>query len=184
FQPAVPITFGAKVAGWIAPLQRDLVRLHQLRPRLLVVSLGGAAGTQSALGKEGAAIETALARELGLGVPTAPWHAARDSIAELAGWLTLITGTLGKIGIDILLLAQAEVGELHVAGGGSSAMPHKSNPVAAELLVTLARFNADLVGSVYQALVHAHERDGTAWMQEWLTLPDMMVAAGTALTQA
>jgi 3-carboxy-cis,cis-muconate cycloisomerase len=185
FQPAVPITFGAKVASWIAPLLRHRDRLEELAPRLFVVSLAGAAGTQSALGKQGPAVEAALADELRLGVPIAPWHAARDAIAELAGWLSLVTGTLGKIGMDVLLLAQAEVGELRVReGGGSSTMPHKSNPVAAELLVTLARFNAGRAGSIYGAMVHANERDGSAWMEEWLDLPEMMMATGTALTKA
>jgi len=185
FQPAVPITFGAKSAPWIAPLLRDLDRLSELRPRLLVVSLSGAAGTQSALGAQGTAIEAALAQDLGLGIPLGSWHAARDCLAELAGWLTLVTGSLGKIATDILLLAQAEVAEVRpAAGGGSSAMPQKSNPVTAELLITLARFNADRVGSLHAAMIHAHERDGSAWMLEWLNLPEMMMATGTALNTA
>ena len=143
FQPAVPITFGAKVAGWLAPLLRDLRRLAEMRPRLLVASLGGAAGTLSALGGEGAAVERGLADELDLGVATAPWHAARDGFAELASWLALVTGTLGKIGEDVILLAQPEIGELALGtGGGSSTMPQKSNPVGPEMLVALARFNA------------------------------------------
>jgi 3-carboxy-cis,cis-muconate cycloisomerase len=185
FQVAVPVTFGAKVAAWTAPLIRDLDRLEELRPRLLVVSLAGAAGTQSGLGRQGMAVESALAQELGLGVAIGPWHSARDSMTELAGWLALLTGTVGKIGADILLLAQTEIAEVRpVDGGASSAMPHKSNPVAAELLVTIARFNAGRVGSLYDAMVHAHERDGSAWMLEWLILPEMMVAAGAALAKA
>lgn len=180
-QPAVPTTFGAKVAGWTAPLLRDLDRLAELRPRLLVVSFAGAAGTRSALGGAGAAVEAALARRLKLGVPEAPWHAARDSIAELAAWLSLVTGAFGKIGADIVLLAQAEVGEVRVGGsGGSSTMPHKANPVGAELLVTLARFNAGRLGTLHDTLVHAHERDGAAWTLEWLALPEMIAAAGAA----
>jgi 3-carboxy-cis,cis-muconate cycloisomerase len=180
-QPAVPTTFGAKVAGWTAPLLRDLDRLKELRARLLVVSFAGAAGTRSALGGAGSAVESALARQLKLGLPEAPWHAARDQLAELASWLSLVTGGLGKIGADIVLLGQAEVGEVRVGGsGGSSTMPHKANPVAAELLVTLARFNAGRVGTLHDTLVHAHERDGAAWTLEWLALPEMVLAAGAA----
>ena len=74
-------------------------------------------------------------------------------------------------------MAQNEVGELRLAGGGSSsAMPHKSNPVLAEVLVTLARFNAGLVGTLYQGLVAENERSGAAWTLEWLTLPPLVAA--------
>jgi 3-carboxy-cis,cis-muconate cycloisomerase len=181
FQPAVPITFGAKVAGWLAPLLRDLRRLAEMRPRLLVLSLGGAAGTLSSFGGRGYEVARALADELGLGIATAPWHAARDNFAELASWLALLTGTFGKIGEDIILLAQSEIGELALgAVGGSSTMPQKSNPVGPETLVALARFNAASVGTMMGAMVHAHERDGAAWTLEWLTLPEMVVATGAA----
>jgi 3-carboxy-cis,cis-muconate cycloisomerase len=182
FQPAVPITFGAKVAMWLAPLLRDLDRLSEMRPRLLVVSLGGAAGTLSALGTKGRAVEHGVANELGLAIPIAPWHSARDGIAELASWLALVASTTGKIGTDVILLAQAEVAELRPAeSGGSSTMPHKSNPVGPEMLVTLARFTAGSVGSLFEAMIHAHERDGTAWTLEWLVLPEMLIAAGNSL---
>jgi 3-carboxy-cis,cis-muconate cycloisomerase len=180
-QPAVPTTFGAKVAGWIAPLLRHLDRLAEMRPRLLVVSFAGAAGTRSALAGKGGRVEAEIARRLRLGVPSAPWHAARDGLAEFGSFLSLVTGSLGKIGQDVVLHGQAEVGELRVGGrGGSSTMPHKANPVAAELLVTLARYNAGRVGSLHDALIHAHERDGAAWTLEWLVLPEMAVAAGAA----
>ena len=162
-QQATPTTFGLKVAGWRQPLRRHAVRLDELRPRLVVLSLGGAAGTLAALGDKALAIEAAMARELGLGVPTLPWHSQRDSIAELAGWLSLVTGSLGKIGVDLILLAQSEVREISPgSGGGSSTMPQKANPVGAEALVSLARFNAGLVSSLHHALGPAHERDGAA----------------------
>nr|WP_025029609.1 lyase family protein [Nitratireductor aquibiodomus] len=89
------------------------------------------------------------------------------------------------MGQDIVLAAQSEVGEVELAaGGGSSAMPHKKNPVAAETLVALARFNAALVGGMHQALVHENERSGTAWTLEWMLLPQMIVATGTATLKA
>jgi len=182
FQQALPTTFGLKVAGWLAPLVRDLERLGELRPRLLVVQLGGAAGTLSAMGEGGPAVMAGLADELGLGCPVMPWHSQRDGLVELASWLVLVTGALGKLGTDILLLAQSEVGEVAEAeGGGSSTMPQKANPIRAEALVTLARQNASAVSGMAQALVHAQERDGSAWQLEWLALPGMLSATGAAL---
>lgn len=183
-QAAVPTSFGLKVAGWTAPLLRHRQRLAELRPRLLVVQLGGAAGTRSVFGETQADICAGLARELELGNVSLPWHTQRDAMVELAGWLSLVTGSLAKMAQDVLLLAQNEVGELHLAGGSSSAMPHKLNPVAAELTVALARNNAALLGEMHQCLVSAHERDGGAWSSEWIALPQMAVAAGAALQRA
>jgi 3-carboxy-cis,cis-muconate cycloisomerase len=184
-QQATPISFGLKVAGWLAPLLRDRDRLRELKPRLLLLSFGGASGTLGALGEDGIAVEAALAEILDLGVSPMPWHAQRDGIAEFAGWLALVTGTLGKIGRDLILLAQNEVAEVRPgAGGGSSTMPQKSNPVGPEALVALARFNAGMVGQLHQAMLHEHERDGAAWQIEWLALPQMLVATGAALNHA
>mgnify|MGYP000051746067 CR=1 FL=1 len=185
FQQAVPTTFGLKVAGWLVPLLRHRDRLRELRPRLLMVQLGGAAGNLAALGEAGVAVMTGLAAELGLGCPPLPWHNQRDGLAELASWLSLVTGSLGKLGLDVLLLAQNEVGEVREAeGGGSSTMPQKSNPIRAEALVALARRNATLLGAMHGAMAHAHERDGTSWQLEWLTLPDMATATAAALAHA
>jgi 3-carboxy-cis,cis-muconate cycloisomerase len=185
FQPALPTTFGLKVAGWLDPLARHLDRLAQLRPRLLVVQLGGAAGTLAALGNRGLEVMQGLAAELALKCPVAPWHAGRDGVVELAAWLALVTGSLGKLGCDVLLLAQHEVGEVReAAGGGSSTLPQKSNPIRAEALVTLARHNATALAGMAQAQPHAHERDGSAWQLEWLTLPDMLIGTGTSLDLA
>jgi 3-carboxy-cis,cis-muconate cycloisomerase len=184
-QQATPISFGLKVAGWLAPLLRDRDRLKELKPRLLLLSFGGASGTLGALGADGLAVEAALAEILDLGVPPMPWHAQRDGLAEFAGWLALVTGTLGKIGRDLILLAQNEVAEVRPGGGGgSSTMPQKSNPVGPEALVALARFNAGMVGQLHQAMLHEHERDGAAWQIEWLALPQMVVATGAALNHA
>lgn len=187
-QQAVPVTFGLKVAGWLSALLRQRRRLMEMRPRLLVLQFGGAAGTLSALGDQGLAVAEGLAAELALELPAAPWTAQRDGLAELAGWLSLTSGLLGKIGQDVLLLAQSEVAELREGGGpgrgGSSTMPQKANPVSAEALVALARFNAGMVGQMHQALVHGQERDGAAWQLEWLVLPQMAVATGAALSHA
>ena len=185
FQQAVPTTFGLKAAAWLAPLLRHRARLAGLRSRLLVVQFGGAAGNLSALGAQGAAVMEALAAELDLDCPALPWHAQRDTLAELASWLALVTGSLGKLGLDLLLLAQSEVAEVREArGGGSSTMPQKANPVLSEALVTLARRNATLLAGMYQAMPHALERDGAAWQLEWAILPDMIETTGAALAHA
>ena len=187
-QQAVPTTFGLKVIGWRQPLLHSRDRLVQLRPRLLAVQLGGAAGTLAPWGDMGTRVREALASELDLAVPSLPWHTQRDSLVEFAGWLSLVTGALGTMGLDIGLLAQnevAEVAETSDAGqGGSSTLPQKSNPVRSEVLVALARYNANALGAMHQALLHEHERSGAAWSLEWLTLPGMALAASGALAQA
>src|SRR3546814_10170545 len=111
-QQATPTSFGLKVAGWLAPLQRHLDRLEEFEYRLGVLSFGGAAGNLSALGKDGPAVEAALAEELDLAVAAMPWHAQRDTLIGLGNWLGLVCGSLGKLAGDILLLCQNEVGEL------------------------------------------------------------------------
>lgn len=184
-QNATPTTLGARIAVWGMPLIRHRERLAELRPRLLVVSLGGASGTLSAMEGRGAEVAEGLGAALNLGVPDIPWHASRDAIAELAGLAALISGSLGKLGLDLLLLMQSDLAELRAgAGGGSSTMPHKRNPVGAEMLVQLASANAHAVGALHQAMLHAHERDAAAWGLEWLRLPEMLVTTGRALTGA
>jgi 3-carboxy-cis,cis-muconate cycloisomerase len=187
-QQALPITFGLKVASWIAPMLRHVERLDEILPRLLVVQFGGAAGTLAALGDKGLAVSEALADELKLAVPLMPWHAQRDSLAEFAGWLSLVTGSLAKMAQDVILLAQTEVGEVAESGeegrGGSSTMPQKSNPITSELIVAAARTNASLLSALHQAQVQEHERATHGWQVEWLTLPQMMILTGGALKHA
>ncbi len=184
-QIAQPTTLGAKIAVWTMPLLHHRSRLRDLRPRVLRVSQAGAAGTNAALGGRGRAVMAGVAAELGLGVAEVPWHAARDGIAEAGGWLALVTGSLGKIGQDLLQLGASEVGEVTAgAGGGSSTMPNKANPVAADALVTLARLNAHAVGALQDAMVTTQERDGAAWGLEWFALPQMCAAAGAAMRHA
>jgi 3-carboxy-cis,cis-muconate cycloisomerase len=183
-QRALPIHAADKLRGWREPLERHIERLAELRPRLLVVQFGGAVGVRGDVDGKGEAIVDELARLLQLGAGPC-WHVERDALAELASWTSLVTGALGKIGWDVSLMAQNEIGEVKLAeGGGSSAMPHKSNPVRAEALAALARFNAALLAAQHQALVHENERSGAAWTLEWLVLPQMIVAAAAALRHA
>ncbi len=182
-QAAIQISAGDRIRIWRDPLLRHRARLEALRPSLLTVQFGGAAGTLDKLGSKGAAVRAALAQRLGL-EDTPQWQSQRDRIAEFAGFLALITGSLGKFGQDIVLMAQAGDEIALSGGGGSSAMPHKQNPVAAEILVTLARFNATQLSGMHQALIHEQERSGSAWSLEWLILPQMVVAAGAAMRLA
>jgi 3-carboxy-cis,cis-muconate cycloisomerase len=187
-QQALPITFGIKIAAWLTPILRHLQRLDEILPRLLVVQFGGAAGTLAALGAKGLAVMQGLAEELRLGVPLMPWHAQRDSLVEFAGWLSLVTGSLGKMAQDIILLAQTEVGEVGESAeqgrGGSSTMPQKSNPITSELIVAAARTNAALLSALHNAQIQEQERATHGWQMEWLTLPQMMLLTSGALKHA
>lgn len=178
---ALPITVSSKIAAWTAPLARNRRTLGLLRRRLLVIQLGGPVGNRAELGDKAELVAKRLAARLDLGLAE-PWHTERDPIAEFGSVLSLITGALGKFGADVALLAQNEVSIVKLEGGGtSSAMAHKSNPMNAELLVALARFNAGLLGTLHQSLVHEYERSGSAWTLEWMVLPQMVVAAGASL---
>ena len=187
-QQAVPIPFGLKAAAWLAPLLRHRTRLAEIRPRVLAVQLGGAAGTLEPLGVRGMEVADALAAELRLSAPTLPWHTQRDALAEVAGWLSLVTGSLAKMAQDVILLAQTEIGEVRETAeegrGGSSTMPQKVNPVVSEQIVAAARVNAALLGAMHQALIQEHERATSGWQMEWWTLPRMFELTAAALRKA
>jgi 3-carboxy-cis,cis-muconate cycloisomerase len=186
-QQATPITFGLKAAGWLDALLRHRQRLDELQPRLLVLQFGGAAGTLSALGGDGLCVAAALAAELHLGLPDLPWHSQRDRIAEVGGWLAQLCGTLGKIGRDISLLMQTEVGEvLEPAApgkGGSTAMPHKRNPVGCAVALAAATRAPGLAATLYAALPQEHERGLGNWPAEWDTLPELLRLTAASLAQ-
>lgn len=187
-QQALPLPFGLKVANWLAPLLRHRRRLAEQKPRLLVIQFGGAAGTLAALGDRGTAVQRALAQELQLGVPTMPWHTQRDNLAECAGWLSLVSGSLAKMAQDVILLAQSEVGEVRESSdpshGGSSTMPQKANPIISETIIAAARTNASLLNNMHQAQIQEHERGTHGWQMEWITLPQMFALTGGALRKA
>ena len=187
-QQAVPLSFGLKVAMWLAPLIRHVERFDEIAPRLLVVQFGAAAGTLAALGDKGLGVVEALAQELGLSTPAMPWHAQRDNYVEFASWLSLVTGSLGKMAQDVILMAQSEVGEVGESAekgrGGSSTMPQKTNPITSELIMAAARTNASLLSALHQALIQEHERATHGWQVEWLTLPQMVSLTGGALKHA
>lgn len=178
-QQALPTTFGLQVAGWLSALTRDRVRLHDLRPRVLAVQFGGAAGTLASLGDLGLEVAAALAMDLKLALPDIPWHTQRDRMAETATTLGLLAGTLGKIARDLLLLMQteiAEVSEPHAPGrGGSSTLPHKRNPVGATVAAAAALRVPGLVSTMLSSMVQEHARAAGGWHAEWETLPEIFM---------
>jgi len=185
-QQAIPVTFGFKVNVWIQPLQRQVQRLTEIKQRVLQVQLGGAAGNLSSYQHKGEKLIKALADEIGLAASPS-WHTQRDNFCEFTNWLAMLSGLLGKMGADILVMSQSEINELveNADGGGkSSAMPHKSNPILSEALVALAKINANLQSQQLQSLVHVNERDATAWILEWNAIPQMIINAGAALNHS
>jgi 3-carboxy-cis,cis-muconate cycloisomerase len=184
-QQALPITFGLKAAGWLDALRRHRQRLAEIKPRLLVLQFGGAAGTLASLGDKGLAVAQALADRLGLGLPTMPWHAQRDRLVEFASGLGNLAGSLGKIARDVSLMMQSEIGEAFEAAGegkgGSSTMPHKRNPVSCAAILANAARTPGLVATLMAAQAQEHERGLGGWQAEWLALPDLVMASGGAL---
>lgn len=187
-QQALPVTFGYKVAIWLDMFDRHEERLQQASPRILVGEFAGAAGTLASLGDKGLDVQKAMMEELGLGVPVSTWHVARDGFAEAINLLALITGSLGKIGYDVMLLAANEFGELYepfVKGrGASSTMPQKRNPISSELMLACAKGVRQQAGLMLDAMVQDLERATGPWHAEWIAIPESFVLAAGALHQA
>ena len=186
-QQAVPLTFGFKMAALLAAMQRHRERLAQLRPRVLVGEFGGAVGTLASLGAAGLEVQAALMDELGLGHPEIAWHTVRDRIGEVACFLGLLTGTLGKISMDVKLLMQTEVAEVyepfHAARGSSSTMPQKRNPVSCLYIHSTVALVRQHVAALLEAAVADHERSTGPWEIEWISLPEIFLLASGALAQ-
>ncbi len=176
-QHAVPIPFGGKVAGWLDALLRHRQRLLEIRPRMLVLQFGGAAGTLASLGSHGTDVAQALASELGLTLPVISWHAHRDRIGEFANLHGLLAGTTAKIARDLSLMMQSEVGEVAEPAadgrGGSSTMPHKRNPVAMASVLAGTQRVFGLVSTVLASSAQEHERGLGGWQAEWDVIPDL-----------
>jgi 3-carboxy-cis,cis-muconate cycloisomerase len=187
-QQALPVTFGYKTAIWLSMFDRHAERLEQLKPRVLVGQFAGAAGTLASLGEKGFEVQQELCKELGLAIPVASWHVARDGLSELVNFLALVTGSLGKIALDIMLMASTELGEISepfVKGrGASSTMPQKRNPISSELMLAAAKAVRQHAGLMLDAMVADFERATGPWHAEWLALPESFVLAAGALHQA
>jgi 3-carboxy-cis,cis-muconate cycloisomerase len=187
-QQALPVTFGYKTAIYLAMFDRHAERLAQLKPRVLVGQFAGAAGTLASLGDKGFAVQQAFCDELGLGVPVATWHVARDGLAEAVNFLALVTGSLGKIALDIMIMASTEFGELYepfVKGrGASSTMPQKRNPISSELMLAASKAVRQHAGLMLDAMVQDLERATGPWHAEWMAIPESFVLTAGALHQA
>ncbi|QOZ30903.1 adenylosuccinate lyase family protein [Bradyrhizobium sp. CCBAU 53421] len=187
-QQALPVTFGYKTAIWLAAFDRHAARLAELKPRVLVGQFAGAAGTLASLGDKGFAVQKVLCEELGLGVPVSTWHVARDGLAEAVNFLALVTGTLGKIALDIMIMASTEFAEVYepfVKGrGASSTMPQKRNPISSELMLAAAKAVRQHAGLMLDAMVQDFERATGPWHAEWMAIPESFVLTAGALHQA
>jgi adenylosuccinate lyase len=184
-QQALPITFGYKVAVWLAEMRRHQARLDACKPRVLVGQFGGAVGTLASVAEHGMAIQARLMDELGLGVPDIAWHTARDGISEFTLILTMIGATLAKIAHEIIDLQKIEFGEVEepfeMGKVGSSTMPQKRNPMLCEAILTLARLTRGQATTAVDAMFHEHERDWSSFQMEWAFVPEVCIMTHGAL---
>ncbi len=187
-QHALPITFGYKAAVWLLMIRRHIERLAQLKPRVLIGQLGGAAGTLASLGEPGLAVNEALMQELGLQSSPVTWHVARDGLVETVQFLALVSGSLGKIALDIMLMMTnefSEVFEPFVQGrGASSTMPQKRNPISCELIWSASKTVRQHAGLAIDSMQHDFERATGPWHLEWSVIPESFVLTAGALSQA
>jgi 3-carboxy-cis,cis-muconate cycloisomerase len=185
-QPAPPVTFGLKAAGWFGAVRRGRRRLQNGFRAAAVLQFGGASGTLASLGDRGIAVTQAVSMELGFGTPAAaPWHTQRDQLATLICACGVLTGSLGKMARDISLLMQHEVGEASEPGGegrgGSSTMPNKRNPIACSLTLAATHRVPGLVASFLSAMVQEHERGVGGWQAEWPVVSAVVQSTGVAI---
>jgi adenylosuccinate lyase len=187
-QQALPITFGYKAAVWASEIRRHLERMDECRQRDFVGQMSGAVGTLASFGDRALELQERVLGKLGLMVPDISWHASRDRIVSIVSLLAMITGSLGKIGNEIVTLQKTECSELAEpwADGvvGSSTMPHKRNPGATEGMLTLSKFVKGSLVTIHEALFQEHERDGAFWKIEWVALPEAFIYTGATLTKA
>jgi 3-carboxy-cis,cis-muconate cycloisomerase len=187
-QQAVPTTFGLRCAGWLVAVDESVARVLDVRDHGLAVQLGGAAGTLASLDSSGVTVGHHLALELGLVEPVMPWHTNRVRVAELASAMGIVSGVLGKIALDVELLAQTEVTEVVEETDGDSAasstLPQKRNPVLAILVTSAARRAPSLVATVLTAMPQEHERAAGSWHAEWETLSELLRIVAGAATHA
>lgn len=186
-QQAVPITFGYKMATILAGFERHKERLAELRKRVEVGEFGGAAGTLSSLGTQGLKCQVELMKELKLGQPAISWHTVRDTIAEVGCFLGLVTGSCGKVALDVKLLMQTEVEEVyepfHAGRGSSSTMPQKRNPISSVYITAQTAMVKQLSAALLEAMVEDHERATGPWEIEWIALPEIFMLSAGALAQ-
>ncbi|HEX6351222.1 MAG TPA: 3-carboxy-cis,cis-muconate cycloisomerase [Candidatus Dormibacteraeota bacterium] len=186
-QQALPTTFGLKAAGWLIAVLEAADRVDGYRRSRLALQLGGAAGTLEGLGEQALAVRRALAQDLGLREPLLPWHTARARVAELGAVLALAAGTAGKLALDVILLAQTEVGEVAEPAapgrGASSALPHKRNAVLSVEALAAARGAQAQAALLLATMVQPHERGAGEWQAEWAAVAEAFRLTGGALAR-
>ena len=184
-QPAQVVSLGFKLVAWTAPLLRCRQRLRDAAASALQLQLGGAVGTLAVMGEQGAAVAARMAADLSLALPAGAWHTQRDDTATLACQVGVLCGALGKIAKDISLMAQAEVGELAEPSGdgrgGSSAMPHKRNPVACMVALAAAARTPHRVAAILASMEQEHERGLGNWPAELAETAGLYIAAHGAV---
>jgi 3-carboxy-cis,cis-muconate cycloisomerase len=187
-QHAKPITFGFKTAVWLDSILRAKERLTDLEKRCFVLQLGGAVGSLSGMKGEGLAVQQALAKRLNLNVPPINWHTQRDRFVEIASAYAMLVGSLGKIAKDVMLLMQTEIAEVFEGAtegkGGSSAMPHKRNPVTTTAILAAANRTPNLVATLLAAMPQEQERSAGLWHSEWETMREILHLTTFSLEQA
>jgi len=184
-QPAQVLSVDFKLAGWIAPLVRSQQRLRAAGAAALQLQLGGAVGTLAAMGEKAPAVVQRVAQSLQLAAAPAAWHTQRDELVSLACEIGVLTGALGKIAKDVSLMAQGEIGEMSEPSGGgrggSSAMPHKRNPVAAMIALAASLRVPHRVSALLAAMVQEHERGLGNWQAELAEVAGLFIAAHGAV---
>ena len=179
-QQAVPVTFGAVAAGWLAALDAAITGLAETRRTRLAVQFGGAAGTLASLGPDGIRVKAMLADELQLADPPVPWHTERLRIIDVGVAMARVTAALSKIARDVTLLAQTEVAEVAEGSGGPSAMPNKVNPVAAVAILGCAKQAPGLLATLVASAEQEHQRAAGAWHAEWQPFGQLLQVAASA----
>lgn len=187
-QQALPVTFGYKAAVWLSSIDRHIERVDQALPRILVGEFSGAAGTLASIGSGGLEMQKLFCEELGLHQPAIAWHVARDGIAEAVTLLGLITGTLGKIASDVMMMSATEFGEVSEpfapGRGASSTMPQKRNPISSELMLAAAKAVRQHVAAMLDGMIHDFERATGPWHLEWVSLPESFLLTASSLANA
>ncbi|MEM8804281.1 MAG: lyase family protein, partial [Pseudomonadota bacterium] len=180
-QPALETTAAEVIARWRQPIPALLKDLDECRDDISQVQWGGPIGTRDHPQPQD--LGANFARQLGLTDPGHAWHTDRTRFINAGHLMTRTATAMGKIGEDIAMMAVIGADQITFAGGGSSAMPHKNNPVAAEIAIALSDHCAALYASLTRSARHEGFRSGRAWTLEWLILPQICVATGAAMLQ-